>query len=119
MAAAVLRGPGRLEVAEVPVPEVGRGDVLVAIELCGVCGSDLHMALDGWGRPGSWLGHEWTGRIAAVGDDVTAWQVGDAVLGGPMPRCGTCAMCRAGRPSLCSDRDTPGTGLEQGGFATY
>jgi (R,R)-butanediol dehydrogenase/meso-butanediol dehydrogenase/diacetyl reductase len=119
MAAAVLRGPGRVEVADVPVPPVGPGDVLVAVELCGVCGSDLHMALDGWGRPGSWLGHEWTGRIAAVGDDVTAWQVGDRVGVGPLPRCGTCAACRAGRPSLCDERDTPGTGLEQGAFATY
>ena len=119
MAAAVLRGPGRVEVTEVPVPPVGAGDVLVAVGLCGVCGSDLHLALDGWGRPGSWLGHEWTGRIAAVGDDVTAWQVGDRVVVGPTPRCGTCAMCQAGRPSLCADRDTPGTGLEQGGFATY
>ena len=62
MRAAVLGGgPGKLAVEDVPVPDVGDGDVLVAVELCGVCGSDLHMVLDGWGRKGSWEGHEWVG----------------------------------------------------------
>lgn len=119
MSAAVLKGAGRLEVEVVPVPTVGDDDVLVAVDLCGVCGSDLHMVLEGWGAPGSWQGHEWIGTVAAVGDAVTRWQPGDVVVGGPVVRCGTCAMCRAGRPSLCSGRDTPGTGLEQGAFASY
>jgi threonine dehydrogenase-like Zn-dependent dehydrogenase len=77
------------------------------------------MVLEGWGTPGSWQGHEWIGTIAAVGDAVTRWEPGDVVVGGPLPRCGTCAMCEAGRPSLCRGRDTPGVGLEQGAFATY
>jgi (R,R)-butanediol dehydrogenase/meso-butanediol dehydrogenase/diacetyl reductase len=119
MAAAVLAGHGQIEVEEVDVPPVGHGDVLVEIELCGICGSDLHMVLDGWGARGSWQGHEWTGRVAAVGSGVDRWQVGDTVVGGPMVRCGTCPECQAGRPSLCSDRDTPGIGPEQGAFATY
>jgi (R,R)-butanediol dehydrogenase/meso-butanediol dehydrogenase/diacetyl reductase len=119
MAAAVLRGAGRLVVEDVPVPPLGDDDVLVAVDLCGVCGSDLHMVLDGWGVPGSWQGHEWVGRIAAVGSGVSGWREGDVVVGGPMARCGTCPMCRAGRPSLCAERDTPGTSLEQGGFAGY
>jgi threonine dehydrogenase-like Zn-dependent dehydrogenase len=119
MAAAVLKGPGRLAVEEVPVPAVGAGDVLVAIDLCGVCGSDLHMVVEGWGEPGSWQGHEWIGTVAAVGDGVAHWAVGDAVVGGPTVRCGTCAPCRAGRPSLCVTRDAPGIGPEQGAFATY
>ena len=115
----MLKGPGRLEVTDVPVPVVGVDDVLVAVELCGICGSDLHMVLDGWGAPGSWQGHEWIGTIAAVGDAVTRWRPGDVVVGGATVRCGTCAMCVAGRPSLCVERDTPGIGLEQGAFATY
>jgi 2-desacetyl-2-hydroxyethyl bacteriochlorophyllide A dehydrogenase len=119
MTAAVLKGPGRIEVEEVAVPALGDGDVLVAIDLCGVCGSDLHMVLEGWGAPGSWQGHEWVGTVAAVGPSVTRWQPGDAVVGGPSARCGTCTMCREGRPALCAERDTPGIGLEQGGFATY
>jgi (R,R)-butanediol dehydrogenase/meso-butanediol dehydrogenase/diacetyl reductase len=119
MVAAVLAGPGRLQVEDVPVPEVGDDEVLVAVDLCGVCGSDLHMVLDGWGMRGSWQGHEWIGRVAAVGGAVTRWAAGDAVVGGPTLRCGTCAMCRAGRPSLCATRDTPGLAPEQGAFATY
>jgi threonine dehydrogenase-like Zn-dependent dehydrogenase len=59
------------------------------------------------------------GRVAAVGAEVTRWQPGDAVVGGPTVRCGSCVMCRAGRPSLCAERDTPGIGPEQGAFATY
>ncbi len=119
MPAAVLKGPGRLEVEDVPVPSLGVDDVLVQVDLCGVCGSDLHMVLDGWGAPGSWQGHEWVGRVAAVGDGVTRWQPGDVVVGGPTLRCGICPMCQAGRPSLCAERDTPGTGPEQGAFAAY
>jgi len=119
MPAAVLKGPGVLEVEDVPVPDVGAGEVLVAVELCGVCGSDLHMVLEGWGTPGSWQGHEWIGRIAAVGAEVTRWQPGDVVVGGPTLRCGECPMCLAGRPSLCAGRDTPGIGPERGGFAQY
>jgi len=119
MQAAVLRGRGRLEVSAVPVPTLGRDDVLVAVDWCGVCGSDLHMVLDGWGARGGWGGHEWTGRVAAVGEDVTRWAEGDAVVGGPSVRCGQCRACRAGRPSLCEGRDTPGTGQEHGAFATY
>ena len=119
MPAAVLHGAGRVEIEEVPVPAVGRNDVLVAVDLCGICGSDLHMVLEGWGAPGSWQGHEWIGTVTAVGDGVTAWQPGDVVVGGPTVRCGTCAMCVVGRPSLCVGRDTPGTGLEQGAFASF
>jgi 2-desacetyl-2-hydroxyethyl bacteriochlorophyllide A dehydrogenase len=46
------------------------------------------------------VGHEWSGRVAATGADVTEWQTGDLVVGGP-PWCGTCEWCRQGRPSLC------------------
>jgi 2-desacetyl-2-hydroxyethyl bacteriochlorophyllide A dehydrogenase len=119
MDAAVCKGPGRLAVEEVPVPAVGDRDVLVAVDLCGVCGSDLHMVLEGWGQRGSWQGHEWVGTVAAVGAQVTEWQVGQTVVGGPAKRCGTCALCLAGRPALCADRDTPGTGPEQGAFASF
>ena len=119
MAAAVLKGRGRLEVEQVPVPPLGDNDVLVAIDLCGVCGSDLHMVLDGWGQRGSWQGHEWVGTVTAVGPAVSTWRAGDVVVGGPTTKCGTCEMCRAHRPSLCIERDTPGIGPEQGGFATY
>jgi (R,R)-butanediol dehydrogenase/meso-butanediol dehydrogenase/diacetyl reductase len=119
MTAAVLKGPGRVDVEDVLVPAIGADDVLVAVDHCGICGTDLHMVLEGWGTPGTWGGHEWTGRIAAIGDAVTRWQVGDPVVGGPPVRCGVCAMCIAGRPSLCAERNAAGTGLDHGAFATY
>jgi (R,R)-butanediol dehydrogenase/meso-butanediol dehydrogenase/diacetyl reductase len=119
MPAAVFKGAGEIDVEQVPVPEVGADDVLVAVELCGICGSDLHMVLEGWGVPGSWHGHEWIGRVAEIGDGVTRWQPGDMVVGGPGLRCGECRMCKANRPSLCEASGTPGIGLEHGAFATY
>ena len=117
--AAVLKGKGRLEVEEVPLPPVGPDDIVVEIELCGICGSDLHMVLEGWGRPGTVEGHEWLGTVAAIGDQVTRWQPGDVVIGGPPVRCGSCPPCIEGRPSLCLGRDTPGVGIHQGAFARY
>jgi 2-desacetyl-2-hydroxyethyl bacteriochlorophyllide A dehydrogenase len=120
MQAVVLQGKDELTIEEVAVPDVGASDVLVEVSHCGVCGSDLHMVLDGWGRRGSIGGHEWSGVVVEIGSAVTRWSVGDSVVGGPTPRCGKCEMCRSGHPTLCSERDTPGTGGEfQGAFAHY
>lgn len=119
MSVAMLRGPGRIEVCDVDTPMPGTDEVLVAVELCGICGSDLHLVLEGWAPPGTWQGHEWVGNVVAVGDGVTAWKPGDAVVGGPSEPCGACAMCRADRPSLCAGRDAVGVGDTPGAFATY
>jgi 2-desacetyl-2-hydroxyethyl bacteriochlorophyllide A dehydrogenase len=119
MPAAVYRGPRRLEVEARPVPQPGPGEVLVEVSHCGVCGSDLHFVLDGWGRPGSVGGHEYAGRVVDLGAEVTGWSVGDAVVGGPWPTCGNCRACTAGRPSLCAGRDAPGAGGPDGAFARY
>ena len=69
----------RVEVAERPVRELGAHDVLLAVSHCGVCGSDIHFVLQGWGRPGSVEGHEYSATVVAVGDEVTDWAVGDEV----------------------------------------
>ena len=119
MKAAVIDGPGRLEVRDIPVPALGPTDVLVEVDRCGVCGTDLHLVLEGWGQPGTVPGHEWTGVVAAVGDGVSRWRPGDAVVGGPAPRCGTCRHCLAGRPSLCAGRETPGVGPYLGALADF
>jgi len=118
MPAAVYRGPRSIEVEERPVPDLGPRDVLVEVAHCGVCGSDLHMVIEGWGHPGSIGGHEWSGRIAALGPEVTRWSVGDEVVGGAV-RCGRCRFCLAQRPSLCAERGLAGTGEWQGAFAGY
>lgn len=103
-----------------PVPGLGPSDVLLRVSHCGICGSDIHFVTEGWGRPGSVEGHEFSATIAAVGDAVTAWSVGDRVVGGPSPRCGTCEFCLAGRPSLCSGRGAAGVdSYPDGAFAEY
>jgi (R,R)-butanediol dehydrogenase/meso-butanediol dehydrogenase/diacetyl reductase len=120
MSAVVYQRKGELTVEDIPVPTVGPGDVLIEVSHCGVCGSDLHMVLDGWGRRGSIEGHEWSGVVVAVGDGVTSWAVGDHIVGGPSPRCGECELCRTGHPSLCMKRGTPGMGEPgQGAYAHY
>jgi (R,R)-butanediol dehydrogenase/meso-butanediol dehydrogenase/diacetyl reductase len=100
MRAAVYQGRRVLEVQDLPVPELAPDDVLVEIDYCGVCGSDLHFVIEGWSAPGRVHGHEWSGRIVALGSGVDGWQLGDRVVGGPLP-CGECALCKAGRTSLC------------------
>jgi 2-desacetyl-2-hydroxyethyl bacteriochlorophyllide A dehydrogenase len=105
-------------VEERPLPPPGPEEVVVAVDYCGVCGSDLHLIDEGWGHPGDVLGHEWTGTVVAVGPDVDDLIPGQAVLGGPDPRCGSCRPCREGRPSQC-EAQGPATGHFDGAFATH
>jgi threonine dehydrogenase-like Zn-dependent dehydrogenase len=119
MRAAVYLEKGRVEVQARPLPQLGPRDVLLRVSHCGVCGTDLHMVLDGWGHPDSIGGHEFSGRIAARGPAVQDWKVGDAVVAGPEPGCGSCESCRAGRPAICVERPPAGVADFQGAFAAY
>ncbi len=119
MRAAVYKGNQTIDVEDYPTPTIGPTDVLLEISHCGVCGSDIHFVLEGWSAPNRVHGHEFSGTVAAVGDRVTRWAVGDAVVGGPAPRCGQCEYCRAGRPNLCSGRSAVGGDDGQGAFAEY
>jgi (R,R)-butanediol dehydrogenase/meso-butanediol dehydrogenase/diacetyl reductase len=100
-AAAVYQSPGVVTVEDRPVPRPGAGQVLVRVHHCGICGSDIHQLRDGWGfKPGAVAGHEWTGTIAAVGDDVDNWSVGELVGGSPRRSAGPAGAAeRASRPS--------------------
>jgi 2-desacetyl-2-hydroxyethyl bacteriochlorophyllide A dehydrogenase len=120
MPAIVYVGDGAIEVQRVDVPELGPGQVRIAVSHCGICGTDLHMVLEQMARPGSGLGHEWAGTIDAVGAEVTGWAPGDRVVAGPGPGCGECRACRKGRPSVCLNRQAPpeSTG-HRGAFAQY
>ncbi len=104
MPAAVYVGDGRLEVQRRPVPVPGPDQVVVEVAACGICGTDLHLINEGYGRPGSVLGHEWAGTIAAVGAEVSGWAVGQVVVSDTTPGCGRCRACRRGRPAVCRDR---------------
>jgi (R,R)-butanediol dehydrogenase/meso-butanediol dehydrogenase/diacetyl reductase len=119
MRAAVIEGPGELTIRALTRPAPAAGEVLVRIEYCGVCGTDLHSVLEGWAAPGSVVGHEWSGQIEAVAPDVRSLHPGDLVVGGP-PWCGSCEFCVAGRPSQCAnDPLRSGGGGHTGAFAEY
>lgn len=119
MRAAVIDGPGVLTLRDVAVPDPRDGEVLVRVAYCGVCGTDLHGILDGWVAPGTVPGHEWSGRVAAVGNAVTGIQPRDLVVGGPVT-CGECRWCRLGRPALCvADPMRGGAAGHGGAFAEY
>ncbi len=120
MRAAVYKERGRIEVAEVPLPDVGPHDVLIEVSHCGICGTDLHMVIDGWGRRDSIGGHEYSGAIHAVGERVVGWRIGDPVVAQPQVEgCGACPYCQRARPSLCTARGKPGMDTYQGAFAEY
>ena len=120
MPAAVYIGGGAMAVQDVPVPALGPSEVLVEISHCGICGSDLHLVLEQYARPGSVLGHEWAGTVAAVGSDVgDRWEVGTHVVSNPTGGCGECRPCRRGRPAVCLRRP-PTDYLEfNGAFCRY
>ena len=124
MKAALLREYHRpLELVDRPEPEpVAARDVVVRIGGAGVCATDLH-AIDGLMepagvRPPVVLGHENAGWVHAVGDDVTAASVGDAVLVYPAYSCGLCVACRRGQEMLCERHQFTGLSRD-GGFADF
>ncbi|MGI5129920.1 alcohol dehydrogenase catalytic domain-containing protein [Pseudonocardia sp. CA-107938] len=126
MIAYQLHGEQDLRREEVPVPEVGEGEVQVRIAHNGICGSDLHFyyasAQSGWPRPRA-IGHEFAGTVTAVGPGVTDTAVGDRVCVFPIDSCGECRQCRADYPVLCEvvDRSvsTIGCGSPIGAMAEY
>jgi len=120
MPAAVYQRPGEIVVEERAVPSPARGEVLVEVDHCGICGSDIHMLLDGWGdQPGRVAGHEYAGNIVALGDGVDGWSVGEIVVGGSAPKCGHCRRCLEGRPSQCENRHDIMADDHDGAFARY
>ena len=118
MPAAVYVGDGRIAVEEVPCPGPGPGEVLVEIAQCGICGSDLHMVLERYAKPGAILGHEWSGIVASAPSG-SVWTHGDRVVGNPAPGCGVCRPCRRGRPSVCLKRAPVNYLGYQGAFCRY
>jgi len=119
MRAAVYQRRGALRVEARETPQPREGEVLVSVAYCGICGTDLHMVNDGWGRPGSIGGHEYTGHVVRVGPGVEGLAAGDRVAGGPEAGCGECGYCLAGRSMLCPARNTPGVSEFQGAFADF
>jgi L-iditol 2-dehydrogenase len=102
MRQAVLRAPHKLDLAEVPLPAPARGEVVVRVRAALTCGTDLKTYRRGHPRlPFGPFGHEAAGDIAALGDGVDGFAIGQAVVFTPTAPCGQCAPCRAGRENLC------------------
>jgi L-iditol 2-dehydrogenase len=105
MRAAVLVEPGRVEMRDVPVPEPGPGELVLAVEAALTCGTDLKTFRRGHPRiplPAP-MGHEVSGVVAATGAGVSFVREGDAVALVPTAPCGQCRLCRRGRDNLCPD----------------
>jgi len=124
MKAAVLRKPFDMVIEERPVPSIGEDEVLVKMIAVGVCGSDIHYYEHG--RIGKYvvekpiiLGHECAGIVAAVGEKVTRFQVGDRVAVEPGITCGRCDLCKSGRYNLCPDVQFLATPPVDGAFVQY
>lgn len=123
MKAAVLRKIGtELKIETLPVPVPQQGEILIKVVACGICHSDLH-AVDGDWTPHPTLplipGHEVTGHVAALGEGVTGFKIGDAV-GVPwmFSACGTCEFCLAGMETICKSGEATGYS-KPGGYAEY
>ncbi len=119
MKAAVFHGPGDIRVEDVDDPSASPDGIVIQVAACGVCGSDVHAYRRGQlVRPGQVLGHEFSGTVVEVGDQVTGVATGDRVVAMPFTPCRACPSCLAGRPALCETafRRSVANGLP-GGFA--
>jgi len=114
--------PGDVAVRDVPVPEIGPGDVLLQTKAAGVCGWDLEMWQHTMANSVSVpviQGHEFCGVIAAVGSAVPEWQVGERVVSETSAViCNTCPQCRTGSYQFCAKRKGFGYGVD-GAFTDY
>ncbi|HEY4683344.1 MAG TPA: zinc-dependent dehydrogenase [Candidatus Acidoferrales bacterium] len=123
MKAAVYRGRGDVRLETVPVPEIGEDEVLIRIEACGICGTDLKKIHSDLCPPPQIFGHEMAGRVARVGRRVARWQVGDRVMTFHHIPCEHCFYCEKKLYSQCPTYKQVGTtaGFEPngGGFAQY
>lgn len=119
-----LKGPNQLVEEEVEIPKAEKGGVLVKVKATGICHTDLNF-LEGISRPEHFggkypitLGHEISGEVEEVGENVTSLKEGDYVYINYTIFCGKCNYCLTGRDNLCSNKIMPGFSTD-GGFADY
>ncbi|EHL78201.1 zinc-binding dehydrogenase [Bacillus smithii] len=113
-------GPGNLEVAEVEEPQVGKDQVKILVKYSGICGTDIH-TFQGHYKVSApvILGHEFSGEVVEVGENVTEFQPGDRVTSETtFYICGKCKYCQSGDYNLCSSRKGLGT-QQNGSFTKY
>ncbi|SJM70925.1 alcohol dehydrogenase catalytic domain-containing protein [Gulosibacter sp. 10] len=133
MTAARYYGPGSLRIEEAPVPEPEADQVLIRLELCGICGTDVHEYVEGpifsptearpdpltGERPPVGFGHEFVGRVVARGESATRIPLGARVAVEPRRTCGECEACRGGYRNCCPSAATIGLQGGGGGIAEF
>src|SRR5450631_282601 len=123
MKAAVYRGSGRVAVESIPIPGIGPGEILIRVETCGICHTDLKKIAYNLLEPPRVYGHETAGVVAAVGSDVRRFLPGDRVVVFHHIPCGECFYCRRKLFAQCPVYKRVGVtaGFEPagGGFAQY
>jgi L-iditol 2-dehydrogenase len=114
------KGPGFVELRDVPKPLIGAGEVLIEVKACGICGTDVHVLRDEFPYwPPVILGHEFSGQIVEVGPETSLFKAGDRVVGEPHTQaCGQCYLCRTGNIQICRMKRSPGWGID-GAFTRY
>jgi L-iditol 2-dehydrogenase len=125
MKALLLSQYSQLDIADVPAPEPGEGEILVRVAACGICGSDVHGYDGSTGRriPPVVMGHEAAGVVDSVGTGVTRFKPGDRVTFDSTVYCGQCEFCLQGEINLCNNRQVIGVSCTEfrraGAFAEY
>lgn len=115
MKALVYYGPGDLSLDDRPIPTPGKDEVLIKMRAVSICGSDLGAyrlpeVSPRWNPP-LVLGHEFSGEIAGLGEDVKNFKIGQAVTANPILYCGNCYYCQNGLFNLCPNRGSLGTSI--------
>ncbi len=122
MKAIQLLEKDRIELRDVPKPEIAENEILLRVRAASICGSDIRMWKNGYKNvtPETplTLGHEFAGEIAEVGAKIRGYHVGQRVAAAPNIGCGTCDLCVSGNTHLCRNYDAFGISIP-GGFAEY
>lgn len=122
MRALVYNSPKNIQIEDLVIPEIGPCDVLIKIEYCGVCGTDLHIYHGDGGAfsvtPPLIMGHEFSGIVEKTGEQVKKVTKGDLVTVDPNNMCGECYFCKNAMEQFCESVIGIGT-TTQGGFAQY
>ena len=120
----VVHGPMDIHWEDHGIKQPGRGEVLVKVKAAGLCGTDVDVLTNelfyfktGLSKVPIVPGHEWSGVIEAIGEEVTGFQVGDHVTGECTVSCGHCHQCQSGHANLCVNRTETGVMNRDGGYA--
>ncbi|MFV1858830.1 MAG: zinc-binding dehydrogenase [Anaerolineales bacterium] len=114
------KGPGNMALIDAPIPSPKADEVLIEVKAAGICGTDIHIRHDRFPYwPPVIMGHEFSGVVVEAGSTVSNFAVGDRVVAEPHTKaCGKCEVCRTGHIQLCSEKRSPGWGID-GAFAQF